>query len=818
MTDKVKRQQLKTAKSDFKTVKYQLKKERKDYRRLKLSYTDMLTLKDNLEEIKQQYKTKKKQFHRLKKQRDKSKQIRYLTMQSTQHNIHHLNSDILQEDEVLSQLAHTRIRYLQASQSVHTLKKFGEANGKSSKWIVKKIYELGNRAYNTSKGRGFVRTPHQLSWHHKFKQSKYAKTIRGVHKSFVNPLKRMAINVLKNPFSLVGVFNACLLLFILSPFFSVGVVKQNEFDLTDTWTYFTKLDRERSTHQVMYYSDIDDYLFYINYRYDTIADRHFIKPKTSLPDSILGRNYLEVLWEAINSKPEALKTMKDLYTVPGDYYLTDKEQKDYQAMVSSHNEIGKYASLVELSNFLSVEHTGTLKIIKRYGYEDKETLSEISTFKATPRQELYAPLTGVVTIEGDDVIITTEKQRITFKQVVGIRVRHQQSIKRGEFFGQVKATGNQDVLYEKKRPRKHGKRDAEGKEEMEWKSVNIGFYLPRVVYTQKTSVMTNTVMNSQKASRARQFVQAIKQRFPEATHESIAAILGNFDIESEIKSKMAEGDYLSPPIGKTDEGSYDNDSWLSIGGMDIYGKYPNILKRGIGLGQWTDTSDGSTRHTLLREYAKSQGKKWYDMDLQVDFMANGDTPFYRQLFLNILSSSEDVSTLTEYFLNHWEGNPGDKLDARVASARSWLAFLNYSGNGQPLGNMQDVVMTSHFGEFRQLILQDGRFYENTHNGVDLVYKDGRVNAPVYAVEGGDVIHAQHDNETGLTVVIKHEHYYSYYFHLSSLQVTAGQRVESGMSLGTMGSTGHSTGVHLHLGFSRSLWADYFDPKAYLQLD
>ena len=91
--------------------------------------------------------------------------------------------------------------------------------------------------------------------------------------------------------------------------------------------------------------------------------------------------------------------------------------------------------------------------------------------------------------------------------------------------------------------------------------------------------------------------------------------------------KRAEGDYLSPPVG-ADSSSWDDESWLAISGPAIYnGRYPNILHRGLGLGQWTDTADGSTRHTLLLNYAKIKKiKKWYDLELQLDFMIRGDTP------------------------------------------------------------------------------------------------------------------------------------------------------------------------------------------------
>ncbi|MBS8016677.1 CHAP domain-containing protein, partial [Streptococcus suis] len=113
-----------------------------------------------------------------------------------------------------------------------------------------------------------------------------------------------------------------------------------------------------------------------------------------------------------------------------------------------------------------------------------------------------------------------------------------------------------------------------------------------------------------------------------ATNQAIAAILGNWSVESSINPKRAEGDYLSPPIGATDS-SWDDEGWLSLNGPIIYnGRYPNILKRGLGLGQWTDTADGSRRHTLLLEYAKGKNLKWYDLGLQLDFMLHGDSPYY----------------------------------------------------------------------------------------------------------------------------------------------------------------------------------------------
>lgn len=163
-----------------------------------------------------------------------------------------------------------------------------------------------------------------------------------------------------------------------------------------------------------------------------------------------------------------------------------------------------------------------------------------------------------------------------------------------------------------------------------------------------------------------------------ATINVTAGVLGNFDIESSINPKRAEGDYLSAPVGAT-ASSWDDDSWLNIGGSAIYnGRYPNILKRGLGLGQWTDTADGARGNTQLRDHAKAIGKKWYTIDAQISFMFNEPNGQRTNAIKHLMSDaakSYSVNEATQYFLVHWEGNPGDKLSQRQQSAAEWAIRL-----------------------------------------------------------------------------------------------------------------------------------------------
>ena len=69
---------------------------------------------------------------------------------------------------------------------------------------------------------------------------------------------------------------------------------------------------------------------------------------------------------------------------------------------------------------------------------------------------------------------------------------------------------------------------------------------------------------------------------------------------------------------------------------------------------------------------------------------------------------------------------------------------------------------------------------------------------VPAAAAGTVVTAQAQGGYGLTVVLRHPNgFESRYAHLSSLEVKAGDVVAQGQGLGRVGSTGRSTGPHLH---------------------
>jgi murein DD-endopeptidase MepM/ murein hydrolase activator NlpD len=107
--------------------------------------------------------------------------------------------------------------------------------------------------------------------------------------------------------------------------------------------------------------------------------------------------------------------------------------------------------------------------------------------------------------------------------------------------------------------------------------------------------------------------------------------------------------------------------------------------------------------------------------------------------------------------------------------------------------VRDPRVTSRFGPRVDPITgRAGRM----HRGVDY---GGPTGTPVYATASGRVLMAGWcDRGTGNCIVIDHGNgWRSQYFHLSAVRARAGARVAQGEEIGAIGSTGRSTGPHLH---------------------
>lgn len=131
------------------------------------------------------------------------------------------------------------------------------------------------------------------------------------------------------------------------------------------------------------------------------------------------------------------------------------------------------------------------------------------------------------------------------------------------------------------------------------------------------------------------------------------------------------------------------------------------------------------------------------------------------------------------------------------AAAVWLVPCSYVKLTSPFGNRESPTAGA----------------SSYHQGVDLAGPEG---TPIYAARTGIVTTASYSGSAGYYVTINHgDGYSSIYMHMTGHVVSSGQAVSAGQLIGYMGSTGISTGPHLHFGIS--LNGVYVNPALYVPL-
>jgi murein DD-endopeptidase MepM/ murein hydrolase activator NlpD len=117
--------------------------------------------------------------------------------------------------------------------------------------------------------------------------------------------------------------------------------------------------------------------------------------------------------------------------------------------------------------------------------------------------------------------------------------------------------------------------------------------------------------------------------------------------------------------------------------------------------------------------------------------------------------------------------------------------------------LPQAVVTSCFG------MRWGRL----HAGVDLAAPTGTT---IHAAGAGVIVSAGVEGGYGNAVLIDHgDGYITHYGHMSAITVTVGQRVLAGQQIGNEGSTGHSTGPHLHFEVHRGQYKNPIEPTQWM---
>lgn len=114
-----------------------------------------------------------------------------------------------------------------------------------------------------------------------------------------------------------------------------------------------------------------------------------------------------------------------------------------------------------------------------------------------------------------------------------------------------------------------------------------------------------------------------------------------------------------------------------------------------------------------------------------------------------------------------------------------------------------AFITSPFGWREHPISGERKF----HTGLDIGYDQGD---PIYAMLAGNVVYAAEWSGYGKCIILSHAGGdKTLYAHCSAINVNVGEYVDKGQVIGAVGSTGYTTGPHLHLEWWHN--GEYADP-------
>lgn len=151
------------------------------------------------------------------------------------------------------------------------------------------------------------------------------------------------------------------------------------------------------------------------------------------------------------------------------------------------------------------------------------------------------------------------------------------------------------------------------------------------------------------------------------------------------------------------------------------------------------------------------------------------------------------------------------LEAKRRQEEANQAIIGGGGNGGSTGQFVWPTVS------RRITSPYGDMEDRTspHKGLDIgAVKPGVWGDPIYAAEGGTVDIATYSQSAGNYIMIYHGNgLYTVYMHCSQLYVSKGDTVSKGQTIALMGSTGNSTGAHLHFGVR--LNGAYVNPGPYL---
>ncbi|MBR5809130.1 MAG: peptidoglycan DD-metalloendopeptidase family protein [Clostridia bacterium] len=346
---------------------------------------------------------------------------------------------------------------------------------------------------------------------------------------------------------------------------------------------------------------------------------------------------------------------------------------------------------------------------------------------------------------------------------------------------------------------------------------STGAYAAKSVNQLKEELSQNqkNAEKTQKEIKAKQAEQNEHKKKKNAIDLEIASLQGDIDTiqnvidekDAEIEAKNAEIEVLDESLKKTDKQLKKRMKIMYESGTT---SYLEMIFSAKGL------SDLFTRLSIIESIVKHDNKIIEDYQMQIDQIAAAkeiiETEKNEQVEAReilegkrgqikakqaeqqklIDALSKDINELKKQEAEMEAAERQIQAQINAALGKSDQKGLTYTGNGKfilPLASYTRI--SSPFG-YRIHPITGTR---KLHSGIDYAAPAGTA---IYAAEDGVVLTSGWINGYGYTITINHgSGYVTLYAHCSSLIAKAGQKVTKGQTIARVGSTGNSTGNHLH---------------------
>jgi murein DD-endopeptidase MepM/ murein hydrolase activator NlpD len=269
------------------------------------------------------------------------------------------------------------------------------------------------------------------------------------------------------------------------------------------------------------------------------------------------------------------------------------------------------------------------------------------------------------------------------------------------------------------------------------------------------------------------------QQYEEGRREAEAQRLRAQRLEGLLDRRRSEIAVLREDLGRIARAQYRDGGGLPVAAQIVLAGSPEELMRGQRMfsqaGLALDNAIGK-RHRAEERLAAEEAKAaaaWRELDRRTGELAALKQSIEQKLqeARSRLQGEADVSALAG------SCRGAVRLEQPPTSfAQGWVAPV------------EAYQLSASFGS-------GGARWANRHTGQDFAVPIG---TPVRSVGEGRVVSVSCGGAFGIQIVIEHPGgYYTQYAHLASVAVDGGERVSSGQWIGQAGTTGNSTGPHLH---------------------